>query len=50
MPRKARQLSERGIYHIMLRGINQQLIFEDNEDCEKFLDVLGLCKSASGFE
>jgi len=50
MPRLSRVKSKTGIYHIMLRGINQQLIFEDNEDCEKFLDVLGLCKSASGFE
>jgi len=34
----------------MLRGINQQLIFEDDEDNEKFLDTLMLCKKMSGFE
>ncbi|HBQ86986.1 MAG TPA: transposase, partial [Syntrophomonas sp.] len=27
MPRTAREKSESGIYHIMLRGINQQNIF-----------------------
>jgi len=34
----------------MLRGINQQQIFEDDEDCEKFLEILAVCKKASGFE
>ena len=28
MPRKARKQSESGIYHVMLRGIDRQLIFE----------------------
>ena len=32
MPRQARKKSESGIYHVMLRGINQQQIFEDKED------------------
>ena len=27
MPRQARKKSESGIYHVMLRGINQQQIF-----------------------
>jgi len=34
----------------MLRGINQQIIFEDDEDNEKFLEILGICKTLSGFE
>ena len=50
MPRKSRKKSESGIYHVMLRGINQQQILEDDEDNEKFLDVLEDCKKASGFE
>ena len=33
----------------MLRGINQQQIFEDAEDYDKFLDVLKECKEISGF-
>ena len=32
MPRQARKKSSSGIYHIMLRGINRQQVFEDNED------------------
>ena len=33
----------------MLRGINQQQIFEDGEDYSKFLQVLKDCKAISGF-
>ena len=37
MPRQARKTSGTGIYHVMLRGINRQDIFEDDEDYMKFL-------------
>ena len=50
MPRQARKKAESGIYHIMLRGINQQQIFEDDEDNEKFLEILKECKERSGFQ
>jgi REP element-mobilizing transposase RayT len=40
MPRRARQKSESGIYHIILRGINRQIIFEDEEDNNKLLELL----------
>ena len=50
MPRQARKKSKTGIYHIMLRGINQQQIFEDSEDYSKFLQVLKDCKAISEFE
>ena len=50
MPRTARKESRTGMYHVMLRGINQQLIFEDDEDNEKFLEILKDCKDASGFK
>lgn len=33
----------------MLRGVNQQQIFEEQEDCDKFLQVLKDCKAISGF-
>ena len=49
MPRSARKKSTTGIYHVMLRGINQQQIFEDSEDYEKFLQILKDCKAISGF-
>ena len=32
MPRQARKESGTGIYHVMLRGINRQDIFEEAED------------------
>lgn len=50
MPRTEREKSKTGIYHIMLRGINQQQIFEETEDYDKFIEVLKKCKEISGFE
>ena len=50
MPRKSRAKSENGIYHIMLRGINKQIIFEDEEDNKKFLEVLKECKDICDFK
>ena len=49
MPRQARKKSSTGIYHIMLRGIHKQQIFEDEEDCEKFLWTLKDTKEKSGY-
>ena len=40
MPRKERTKSGTGIYHVMLRGINKQDIFEDDEDYIQFLKIL----------
>jgi len=34
----------------MQRGINQQQIFEDEEDYVKYLEVLETCKTVAGFE
>ncbi len=50
MPRRARKLSLTGIYHVMLRGINQQKIMEDKEDKEKLLAILKECKLISGYK
>lgn len=49
MPRGARVQSGSGIYHVMLRGINGQQIFEDKLDYEKFLRILHDCRQVSGF-
>ena len=49
MPRQARKKSKSGIYHVMLRGINQQQIFEDGEDFDKFIQILKDCKAISEF-
>lgn len=50
MPRAPRQKSESGIYHIMLRGINQQVIFEDEEDYQKFIETIKTYKAVSGYK
>ena len=50
MPRTPRRKSASGIYHIMLRGINQQVIFEDERDYSKFLETLETYKAVSGYK
>ena len=50
MPRKARQKAESGIYHVMIRGIDRQLIFEDSEDYLRFLDIVQECRKLCDFK
>ena len=50
MPRMARQKSESGYYHIILRGIGRQILFEDTEDHERFLTTLKRYRRELGFE
>lgn len=49
MPRQARERSRSGIYHIMLRGINRQNIFEEDEDRQRFIETLKYYKAISGY-
>jgi REP element-mobilizing transposase RayT len=49
MPRTRREKSETGIYHVVLRGINKQTIFQDEEDNEMFLVTLKQYKKESGY-
>ena len=49
MGRHARKSGESNIYHVMLRGINRQEIFEDREDEDKFLTLLDEYKLRCGF-
>ena len=42
MPRQARESSGTGIYHVMMRGINHQNIFEEPEDYYQFLNTLDM--------
>lgn len=49
MARMARKVSQSGIYHIMLRGINRQPIFTDEGDCAKFIEILCMCQKISQF-
>ena len=50
MVRTARVKSSSGIYHVMLRGINKQLILEDEEDHRKLKEVLRQCKERCGYQ
>jgi len=49
MPRAPREKSSTGVYHVMLRGINRQIIFEDDEDYQKYLDTLKTYQEKSGY-
>jgi putative transposase len=40
LPRAARAKSESGIYHIIMRGINRQILFEEEEDSVKFIQTI----------
>ena len=40
MARRAREKSSTGVYHVMLRGINRQNIFEETADYVRFRDLL----------
>lgn len=40
MPRHARKKSCTGMYHVMLRGVNRQDLFHDDDDRYKFIDAL----------
>ena len=50
MARTARVKSESGVYHIVLRGINKQTVFYDDEDREVFLNRIKLAKKKTPFE
>jgi len=49
MPRTARKISETGVYHVVIRGINRQLLFEEADDYEQFLTILAAVKALSGY-
>lgn len=50
MPRQAREKSDSGTYHVILRGINQQKIFEDEEDYQKLFETLVKYKTICEYE
>jgi len=50
MPRKARQKSSTGVYHIIKRGINRQDIFQDDEDKDIYLERLSEYKEQCKFK
>ena len=50
MSRYARKKSKSGIFHVMMRGINKQTIFEDVEDRERFLATIERYKEICKYE
>ena len=50
MSRRARTISESGIYHILFRGVNQQNIFEENSDFKKLKETIRLVKQEMDFK
>lgn len=50
MARKPRELSPTNIYHVIFRSINQQQIFEEERDYQKYLYILDECREAYHFE
>ena len=49
MARKIREQNEHGLYHVMLRGLNQQQLFYDDEDHRDFLKRLARFKDECAF-
>lgn len=47
--RQPRERSESGIYHVILRGINRQDIFFDDDDYQRFLETVNHMKSNNQF-
>ena len=50
MPRASRKLGESRYYHVVIRGIGKQIIFEDDEDNERFLSTLQRYRRELGFQ
>lgn len=50
MSKKNRTPSQTSIYHIIFRGINQQIIFEEDYDYTRFLQILGQTQQNHPFE
>jgi putative transposase len=50
LPRQARKKSSTGIYHIIIRGINHQVVFHDEEDYARFHQTLRRYKEKSAYE
>lgn len=50
MPRKARKISSTSIYHVVIRGLDRQIMFECANDYTKYLDILSFYKQECHFE
>lgn len=50
MPRKPRLKAASSIYHIVIRGLDRQIMFETAKDYMKYLEILDLYKSECEFK
>lgn len=50
MPRHARMLSSTNIYHVVVKGADRQLIFEEEKDFKKYIEILEIYKEKCEFE
>ena len=50
MSRKPRELSPTNIYHVVIRGADRQILFEEKTDYQKYLHILEYYKSECNFE
>nr|WP_231572099.1 transposase [Pontibacillus halophilus] len=50
LPRTPRKKSRTGIYHVIIRGVNRQTIFENREDRAMYVRTLARYKKKSKFE
>ncbi|MCQ2508209.1 MAG: transposase [Dorea sp.] len=50
MPRHARTFSSTNIYHVVIKGADHQLLFEENKDYRKYLEFLSYYKEQLNFE
>lgn len=50
LPRKNREKSQTGIYHVMLRGLDKREIFMDDRDNNKFIEALYKAKNLDKFK
>lgn len=49
MGRKPRIEYEGAVYHVMCRGNRQETVFKDDQDCQMFLDTLGVTCERTGW-
>ncbi len=50
MPRAGRQVSSTGYYHVMIRGINKEFVFQSDDERRLLLELLGEQQASDKFE
>lgn len=50
MPRKAREVSALQIYHVVVKGADRQVMFEETRDYQKYIDILEYYQEECHFE